>query len=215
MRVIIADDATLFREGLARLLAAAGIDVVAQVGDADQLLARVRADPPDVVIADIRMPPTHTCEGLDAARLIRAEHPGVGVVVLSQYVETHHVMRLLEEGPGGIGYLLKDRVSEVKEVIDAVHRVASGRSVIDPEVVTQLVGRRRAHSPIERLTQRERQVLALIAEGRSNRAISERLFLSEKTVEAHVRSIFNRLELPATPDDHRRVLAVVAFLRAV
>jgi DNA-binding NarL/FixJ family response regulator len=214
MRVVIADDAVLFREGLGRVLEAAGIQVAAQVGDAEQLLARVRADPPDAVVVDIRMPPTHTREGLDAARRIRAEHPPVGVLVLSQYVEPHHAMQLLEDGSSGVGYLLKDRVADVSEVVEAVRRVAGGGSVIDPEVVAQLVGRRRARNPIQELSQREQQVLALIAEGRSNQAICQRLFLSPKTVEAHVRSIFTRLDLAATPDDHRRVLAVLAFLRA-
>jgi DNA-binding NarL/FixJ family response regulator len=214
MRVVIADDAVLFREGLARVLEAAGIEVAAQVGDAERLVERVRADPPDAVVVDIRMPPTHTREGLDAARRIRAEHPTVGVLVLSQYVEPHHAIQLLQDGASGVGYLLKDRVADVNEVIDAVRRVAAGGSVIDPEVVSQLVSRRRTHDPIQELSERERQVLALMAEGRSNQAISERLFLSPKTVEAHVHSIFTRLDLHAAPDDHRRVLAVLAFLRA-
>jgi DNA-binding NarL/FixJ family response regulator len=214
MRVVIADDAVLFREGLARVLEGGGIEVVAQAGDAERLLALVRVDPPDAVVVDIRMPPTHTCEGLDAARRIRAEHAPVGVLVLSQYVEPHHAMQLLEDGAGGVGYLLKDRVADIGEVVEAVRRVAAGGSVIDPEVVTQLVGRRRARDPLQELTGREREVLALMAEGRSNQAICQRLFLSPKTVETHVRSIFTRLDLPATPDDHRRVLAVLAFLRA-
>jgi DNA-binding NarL/FixJ family response regulator len=214
MRVVIADDAVLFREGLARVLQAAGIQVAAQVGDAEQLLVRVRADPPAAVVVDIRMPPTHTREGLDAAQRIRAEHPEVGVLVLSQYVEPHHAIQLLQDGASGVGYLLKDRVADVNEVIDAVRRVAAGGSVIDPEVVSQLVSRRRTHDPIQELSERERQVLALMAEGRSNQAICERLFLSPKTVEAHVHSIFTRLDLHAAPDDHRRVLAVLAFLRA-
>jgi DNA-binding NarL/FixJ family response regulator len=214
MRVVIADDAVLFREGLARVLEAGGIQVVAQVGDAERLLARVRADPPDAVVVDIRMPPTHTTEGLDAAQRIHADHPDVGVLVLSQYVEPHHAIQLLQGGAQGVGYLLKDRVADVAEVADALRRVAGGGSVIDPEVVTQLVGRRRTRDPIQELTDRERQVLALMAEGRSNQAIGERLYLSPKTVEAHVRSIFTRLGLHATPDDHRRVLAVLAFLRA-
>jgi DNA-binding NarL/FixJ family response regulator len=214
MRVVIADDAVLFRAGLARVLEAAGIRVAAQVGDGEELLARVRADPPDAVVVDIRMPPTHTREGLDAARRVRAEHPGVGVLVLSQYVEPHHAMQLLQDGGRGVGYLLKDRVADVQEVTEAVRRVAAGGSVIDPEVVAQLVGRRRARDSVQELSQREREVLALMAEGRSNQAIGERLFLSPKTVEAHVHSIFTRLDLHATPDDHRRVLAVLAFLRS-
>jgi DNA-binding NarL/FixJ family response regulator len=214
MRVVIADDAVLFREGLARVLQAADIDVAAQVGDAEQLLARVRADPPEAVVVDIRMPPTHTREGLDAATRIRADHPQVGVLVLSQYVEPHHAVQLLQDGGVGVGYLLKDRVADVGEVVDAVRRVAAGGSVIDPEVVAQLVSRRRTRDPIRELSERERQVLALMAEGRSNQAIGERLYLSPKTVEAHVHSIFTRLDLHATPDDHRRVLAVLAFLRA-
>jgi DNA-binding NarL/FixJ family response regulator len=165
-------------------------------------------------VVDIRMPPTHTREGLDAACRIRAEHPGVGVLVLSQYVEPHHAIQLLEGGTSGVGYLLKDRVADVGEVVEAVQRVAGGGSVIDPEVVAQLVSRRRVRDPVQDLSERERQVLALMAQGRSNQAISERLFLSPKTVEAHVHSIFTRLDLHATPDDHRRVLAVLAFLRA-
>jgi len=214
MRVMIADDAVLFREGLARVLQAAGIEVAAQVGDGEQLLARVRANPPAAVVVDIRMPPTHTAEGLEAARRIRADHPRVGVLVLSQYVEPHHAVQLLQDGAGGVGYLLKDRIADVEEVVDAVRRVAAGGSVIDPEVVAQLVGRRRTRDPVQELSERERQVLALMAEGRSNQAIGDRLFLSPKTVEAHVHNIFTRLDLHPAPDDHRRVLAVLAFLRA-
>ena len=214
MRVMIADDAVLFREGLGRVLEAGGIQVAAQAGDAERLLALVRADPPDAVVVDIRMPPTHTREGLDAAQRIRAEHPQVGVLVLSQYVEPHHAMQLLEDGTSGVGYLLKDRVADVAELVDAVRRIAGGGSVIDPEVVAQLFGRRRTRNPIQELSEREREVLALMAEGRSNQAIGDRLFLSPKTVEGHVRSIFTRLDLAVTPDDHRRVLAVLAFLRA-
>ena len=214
MRVMIADDAVLFREGLGRVLEAGGIQVAGQVGDAERLLALVRADPPDAVVVDIRMPPTHTREGLDAAQRIRAEHPQVGVLVLSQYVEPHHAMQLLEDGTSGVGYLLKDRVADVAELVDAVRRIAGGGSVIDPEVVAQLFGRRRTRNPIQELSEREREVLAFMAEGRSNQAIGDRLFLSPKTVEGHVRSIFTRLDLAVTPDDHRRVLAVLAFLRA-
>jgi DNA-binding NarL/FixJ family response regulator/class 3 adenylate cyclase len=214
MRVILADDSILLREGVARLLSDAGFAVVAQVGDGDQLLAAVAADLPDVAIVDIRMPPTHTDEGLRAAHRIRAEHPGIGVLVLSQYVETDYAVELVAEGAGGLGYLLKDRVANVQEFTDAVRRIASGGSVIDPEVVSKLVGRARKANPLDALTDREREVLRLMAEGRSNQAISERLFLSAKTVEGHVRNIFTKLNLSAAPDDHRRVLAVLTFLRS-
>jgi DNA-binding NarL/FixJ family response regulator len=214
MRVTLADDSVLLREGVARLLSDAGFAVVAQAGDADQLLAAVAADRPDVAIVDIRMPPTYTDEGLRAAHRIREDYPSVGVLVLSQYVETEYAMELVSEGAAGLGYLLKDKVANVQEFTDAVRRVGNGGSVIDPEVVNQLVGRARRTSPLDALTDREKEVLALMAEGRSNQAISERMFLSEKTVEGHVRSIFTRLDLLPTPDDHRRVLAVLTFLRA-
>jgi DNA-binding NarL/FixJ family response regulator len=213
MRIMIADDAALFREGLAQVLATEGLDVVATVGDADALLAKVRTDPPDAVVVDIRMPPTHSTEGLQVARQIRTEQPQVGVLVLSQYVEPHHALRLLDDGTRGVGYLLKDRVADAREVAAALRRVAAGGSVIDAEVVAQLFARRRSRNPLDALTERERQVLALMAEGRTNSAISQCLYVSSKTVEAHVRSIFARLELAPTPDDHRRVLAVLAFLR--
>jgi DNA-binding NarL/FixJ family response regulator len=217
VRVAIADDAVLFREGLARLLQDAGFDVVGQAGDAQELLTIVRDAPPsmrpDVGIVDIRMPPTHTTEGLVAARLIRADHPDVGVLVLSQYIETEHAIDLLGDGAGGTGYLLKDRVSDLAGFGDAVRRVGEGGSAIDPEVIAQLFGRRRAHDPLVTLTDREREVLSLMAEGRSNRAIGASLFLSEKTIEAHVRSIFSKLGLAPAPDENRRVLAVVAYLR--
>jgi DNA-binding NarL/FixJ family response regulator/class 3 adenylate cyclase len=214
MRVILADDSILLREGVARLLSDAGFTVVAQAADAGELLAAVNADPPDVAITDIRMPPTHTDEGLRAAHRIRAEHPEVGVLVLSQYVETDYAVELVAEGAGGLGYLLKDRVANVQEFTDAVRRVGEGGSVIDPEVVSRLVGRARRANPLDALSDREREVVALMAEGRSNQAISERMFLSAKTVEGHVRNIFTKLQLLNAPDDHRRVLAVLAFLRS-
>ena len=214
MRVILADDSILLREGVARLLSDAGFAVVAQVGDAEELLTAVAADPPDVAITDIRMPPTHTDEGLRAAHRIRAEHPGVGVLVLSQYVETDYAVDLVADGAGGLGNLLKDRVANVQEFTDAVRRIGAGGSVIDPEVVSRLVGRARQANPLDALSEREREVLALMAEGRSNQAISERLFLSAKTVEGHVRNIFTKLNLSSAPDDHRRVLAVLTFLRS-
>jgi DNA-binding NarL/FixJ family response regulator len=213
-RVVLADDSVLLREGIARLLVEAGLEVVAQVGDANELVDAVRSHAPDVAIVDIRMPPTHTDEGLRAAEMIRAEHRGrVGVLVLSQYVETTFALRLVEEGAGGVGYLLKDRVADVDEFADSVRRVARGGSVIDPEVVAQLVRRRRTHVPLDELTDREREVLGLIAEGRSNQAICDRLFLAPKTVEAHIANIFSKLELFPAADDHRRVLAVLAHLR--
>ena len=218
MRVAIADDAVLFREGLARLLVEAGFDVVGQAGDADELITIVDGAPadrmPDVAVVDIRMPPTHTTEGLVAARAIRAGHPDVGVLVLSQYVETEHAIELLSDGAGGTGYLLKDRVSDLEGFRDAVRRVGEGGSAVDPEVIAQLVGRRRSSDPVAELTHREREVLARMAEGSSNRAIGAALFLSEKTVEAHVRNIFTKLGLVPAPDENRRVLAVLAFLRS-
>jgi DNA-binding NarL/FixJ family response regulator/class 3 adenylate cyclase len=214
LRVLLADDSVLFREGVARVLEDAGFMVAGVVGDAEELITRVRTEHPDVAIVDIRMPPSHTNEGLVAAAQIREEFPSVGVLVLSQYVETQHVVRLLESSSDGVGYLLKDRVGDVDELADAVRRVASDGSVIDPEVVSQLVRRRRAADPLERLTEREREVLALMAEGRSNQAIGERLFMSSKTVETHVGHIFDKLDLLPTADDHRRVLAVIALLRA-
>jgi DNA-binding NarL/FixJ family response regulator/class 3 adenylate cyclase len=214
MRVALADDSILLREGVARLLSDSGFQIVAQVGTADRLLEAIRADPPDVAVVDIRMPPTYTDEGLQAAHQIRSELPGVGVLVLSQYVETDYAMELLAEGAAGLGYLLKDRVADVREFTDAVRRVGAGGSVIDPEVVSRLVGRARQSNPLERLTEQERTVLTLMAEGRSNQAIADRIFLSPKTVEGHVRSIFTKLDLLPAPDDHRRVLAVLAFLHS-
>jgi DNA-binding NarL/FixJ family response regulator/class 3 adenylate cyclase len=214
LRVVLADDSVLFREGVARMLSDAGFEIAGVAGDADGLIELVQADPPDVAIVDIRMPPTNTNEGLVAAVRIREEVPSVAVLVLSQYVESHHAVKLLESGSGGVGYLLKDRVADVGELADAVRRVASGRSVVDPEVVAHLLRRRRDLDPVESLTEREREILALMAEGRSNQAICERLFLSPKTVETHVGHIFDKLGLVSATDDHRRVLAVVAFLRA-
>jgi DNA-binding NarL/FixJ family response regulator len=214
MRVIIADDSILFREGLTRILTAVGFEVVDQVADAEQLMQRVRLAAPELVIIDIRMPPTHTTEGLMAAHAIRLRHPRVGILVLSQYVETQHVVGLIADGAKGIGYLLKDRVSDLGEFSEAVRRVGGGGSVIDPEVVYHLVNRQRRRSMLDELTDRERQVLALMAEGRSNQSIAERLFLSGKTVEVHVRNIFLKFDLPVTADDHRRVLAVITYLRA-
>jgi DNA-binding NarL/FixJ family response regulator/class 3 adenylate cyclase len=212
--VIVADDSVLFREGVARVLQDRGFSVSGQAGDAEELLSAVERAAPDVVVTDIRMPPTNTSEGLVAAQRIRSEHPEVAVLVLSQYVETQHAMRLLRDTPERVGYLLKDRVSDIDEFADAVRRIARGGSVIDPEVVAQLLGRRSEDHALEALTDREREILALMAEGRSNQAICERLFLSPKTVETHVGSIFSKLGLLQAADDHRRVLAVLAYLRA-
>jgi DNA-binding NarL/FixJ family response regulator/class 3 adenylate cyclase len=213
LRVVVADDSVLFREGVVRVLEDAGFDVIGTAGNADELLEQVRAARPDVAVVDIRMPPSHTNEGLVAAARIREELPSVGVLVLSQYVETQHAVRLLEASAEGIGYLLKDRVADVDDLADGVRRVAGGGSVIDPEVVSKLLQRSRQLDPLEKLTSRERDVLALMAEGRSNQAIGERLFLSPKTVETHVGHIFDKLGLLPAADDHRRVLAVVAHLR--
>jgi DNA-binding NarL/FixJ family response regulator/class 3 adenylate cyclase len=214
LRVVLADDSVLLREGIARLLTESGFDVVGQSEDAADLMLKVRSYNPDVAIVDIRMPPTQTDEGLRAAQEIRATYPDVGVLVLSQYVEPAYAMELLAESAEGVGYLLKDRVSDVDEFASAVRRVAEGGSALDPALVTQLVGRRRRHDPIDELSPREREVLELMAEGRSNQAIGERLFITPRAVEKHITSIFGKLRLPQAAEDHRRVLAVLAFLRS-
>src|SRR3954452_17835876 len=213
MRVVIADDSVLLREGIARLLEDSGFEVVGQAGNAEELLLKVRSYSPAVALVDIRMPPTHTDEGLRAAREIREKHPETGVLVLSQYVEPEYALDLLSDSAEGVGYLLKDRVSDVGEFAAAVRRVAEGGSALDPEVVALLVGRRRKDDPISGLSPREREVLELMAEGRSNQAICERLFITQRAVEKHVTSIFVKLRLPADAGDHRRVLAVLAYLR--
>jgi len=213
MRVVIADDETLLREGLARLLEDAGFDVVGKAGTADELLRRVELTRPDVAIVDIKMPPTHTDEGLVAAQEIRALRPGIGVLVLSHYVESRYAMRLLEEHTEGSGYLLKERVSDVAVLVDALQRIAAGECVVDPTIVSRLLGRAREQSPLDELTVREREILALIAEGYSNDGISKKLFLSPKTVETHVRHILLKLGIGEGGGYHRRVLAVLAHLR--
>jgi DNA-binding NarL/FixJ family response regulator len=215
MRVVLADDAVILREGLARLLQEAGFDVVGLAGDAEELLELVQRTGPDVAIVDIRMPPTHTDEGLRAAHVIRERWPSVGLLVLSQHVNARYALELLSAGTDGVGYLLKERVSDLDELSASVNRVGNGGSVLDPAVVDELVGRRRhADNPLEQLTDREREVLALMAEGRSNRAIAERLFVTDHTVEKHVKNIFGSLRLPPSQDDHRRVLAVITFLNS-
>jgi DNA-binding NarL/FixJ family response regulator len=212
LRVAIAEDTVLLREGIARLLEEAGFEIVGQSSTADDLLLKVRSYHPDVAIVDIRMPPTHTDEGLRAAKTIREQHPDVGVLVLSEYLEPAYAMEVISDNAEGVGYLLKQRVSELDEFASAVRRVAEGGSALDPAIVTQLVGRRRSDDPISSLTPREREVLELMAEGRSNQAIAERLVVTERAVEKHVTNIFGKLRLSATPEDHRRVLAVLAFL---
>jgi DNA-binding NarL/FixJ family response regulator len=210
-RVLLAEDSALFRDGLVSILGSSGMDVVEAVGDHDALVEAAARWEPDVVITDIRMPPTNTTEGLDAASEIRAARPGTPVLVLSQYVETRHLERLMDDGNGGIGYLLKDRVADGAAFIDAVRRVADGGSAIDPEVVARLLKRRQG---VDALTDREREILAAMAEGRSNAAIGEELHLSPKTVESHVGAIFAKLGLEPAADQHRRVLAVLAYLRS-
>ncbi len=213
MRIVIADDAVLLREGAARLLEEAGFEVVAQAGDAEDLLRKVRAHTPDVAIIDVRMPPDNVDDGLRAALTIRDELPDVGILMLSQYVEDRYLGELLAGGAEGVGYLLKDRLADVDRLTEAVQRVAAGGSVLDPEVVAQMLGRSREAGPLDSLTDRERDVLGRMAEGRTNRAIAEELFVSERAVERHVTSIFAKLDLPAGEQDHRRVLAVLAYLR--
>jgi DNA-binding NarL/FixJ family response regulator len=214
MRVVVADDVMLTREGIVRLLRDAGVDVVAEAEDADGLLRHVRLARPDAAIVDIRMPPTHTDEGLVAAAAIREAHPDVSVLVLSQYIEPSYAMRLLEEHPEGVGYLLKERVFDVAILVDALRRITDGETVVDPTIVSRLLGRRRRSDPLANLTEREREVLNVVAEGLSNRAIAARLFITERTVEAHVKQIFLKLDLGVDPESHRRVLAVLAHLRA-
>jgi DNA-binding NarL/FixJ family response regulator len=215
MRVALADDAVILREGLSRLLTEAGFEVVGLAPDAEDLLELVERTQPDVAIIDIRMPPTHTDEGLRAAKIIRSRWPAIGILVLSQHVNTRYALELLSTGTDGVGYLLKERVSDLDELSASVNRIGHGGSVLDPAVVGELVGRRRqGDNPLERLTDREREVLALIAEGRSNHAIAERLFVTEHTVEKHVKNILGTLRLPQSPDDHRRVLAVITYLNS-
>jgi DNA-binding NarL/FixJ family response regulator len=214
VRVVVAEDVMLTREGIVRLLDEAGVEIVGEAEDADGLLRQVGLNSPDVAIIDIRMPPTHKDEGLVAAQTIRARHPDVGVLVLSQYVEPSYAMRLIEDQPERVGYLLKERVFDIATVIDALRRIVDRETVIDPTIVSRLIGRRRRHDPLSVLTDREREVLALIAEGLSNRAVAARLSVTERTVEAHVTQIFLKLGLPESPEQHRRVLAVLTFLRA-
>jgi DNA-binding NarL/FixJ family response regulator len=214
MRVVVADDVMLTREGIVRLLRDAGVDVVGEAEDAEGLLRQVRLTRPDAAIVDIRMPPTHTDEGLVAAQQIRAKHPDIGVLVLSHYVEPSYALRLLEQHPERVGYLLKERVFDIAVLIDGLRRIADGETMVDPTIVSRLVGRRRREDPLVELTEREREVLGLVAEGLSNKAIAGRLFVTERTVEAHVKQIFMKLGLTTNPESHRRVLAVLAYLRA-
>jgi DNA-binding NarL/FixJ family response regulator len=211
VRVVIGEDSVLLRAGVARLLQDAGIEVVGQAADADDLLRKVRAHRPDVAVVDIRMPPGNADDGLQAARTMRAELPDIGVLVLSQYAEEHYVTELLQDGAEGVGYLLKERIADVERFVDSVRRVAEGGSALDPEIVALMMGRR-DDGPLESLTEREREVLALMAEGRTNRGIAGELFVSERAVERHVTAIFGKLGLPAGAGDHRRVLAVLAYL---
>ncbi|HXD56963.1 MAG TPA: response regulator transcription factor [Thermoleophilaceae bacterium] len=214
MRVVVADDSVLLREGIVRILADSGFDVVGQAGDAEDLIRKVSAHKPDVAIVDVRMPPTNTDDGLRAAQQIRADQPDTGVLVLSQYIEEGYALELLSENAEGVGYLLKDRVADVERFTESVRRVGEGGSALDPEVVAQLLGRRRREDPLDELSPREREVLELMAEGRSNHAIAEQMVVTERAVEKHVTSIFGKLKLPPTAEDHRRVLAVLRYLRA-
>jgi DNA-binding NarL/FixJ family response regulator len=214
MRVVVAEDAMITREGLVRLLREAGVEVVAETQDGDELLRKVTTTHPDAAIVDIRMPPTNTDEGLVAAKAIRSQHPDVAVLILSSYIEPHYAMQLLQDHPERVGYLLKERVSDIAVLADALRRIADGESLLDPTIVTRLVNRPRPQNPLAELTDREHQVLELIAEGRSNQAIGDKLFLSPKTIETHIHQIFQKLELSGSPDSHRRVLAVLAFLRS-
>ncbi len=213
MRVVVADDTMLTRQGLVRLLGEAGVDVVAEAEDAENLPRIVRSTLPDVVLVDIRMPPTFTDEGLVAAQAIRAEHPEIGVLVLSQYVEPTYAMRLLQDQPERVGYLLKDRVFDIATVVDALRRIMDAETVIDPTIVSRLVGRQRRDNPLSTLTEREREVLELVAEGLTNHAIATRLHVTDRTVEAHITQVFRKLGLSESHDEHRRVLAVLTFLR--
>lgn len=213
MRVVIADDNLIVRDGLAALLREAGVEVAAQVGTADDLLAEVKRHRPDVAIVDIRMPPTHTDEGLRAAHEIRASHPEVGILILSQFVEVGTVNRLITQSAEGLGYLLKDRLTELEDFVDTLHRVADGGSALDPKVLAELLAGTPAEDPLGMLTQREREVLALLAEGRTNRGIAERMVITEGSVQKYVTSVFAKLELPAGDEDHRRVLSVLTYLQ--
>jgi len=213
MRVVIAEDSVLLRAGLVRLLEDAGFEVVGQASDAEDLLRKVRAHRPELAVTDIRMPPTQTDEGLRAAQQIRAEMPEIGLMVLSQHLDEGYALELLQGSAEGVGYLLKDRVADIDAFVDALRRVVARGSVLDPEVVSQLLGRRRADDPLDRLTPREREVLALMAEGRSNHAVARELVVTERAIEKHVTSIFSKLGLTAADDGHRRVLAVLQYLK--
>jgi len=214
LRVVLADDSVLFRSGMSHLLADEGLTVVGEAGDAAGALEVVERERPDVVVMDIRMPPEFRTEGLEAAIAIRDRHPTVSILLLSAHIETRHAIRLLRADAAGVGYLLKDRVLRESDLLDAIHRVAAGGSVIDPEIVGELLGRARPHGPLDELTPRERDVLSLMAEGRSNQAIAQHLVVELKTVEGHIRTIFSKLGLEPEPSDHRRVLAVLTYLRS-